>query len=163
MKFVKKKPTAKNHQSQKSNKISTHSLTRSLTQRSGKYQLPINRLILAIHPPMAFSTASTRPLFNLKLSNTHYSPPLHQPKKKKPVILFSNAHFTPPLRSACNDCFGAKFGTFTNPSRPKLRFSVKAQKTDQNPFQILLLSLWVLSNGIDFALFVLVCVGWISK
>lgn len=159
MKFLKKKPTAKNHQSQKSNKISTH----SHTQRSGKYQPPINRLILAVHPPMAFSTASTRPLINLKLSITHYSPPLHQPKKKKPVILFSNAHFTPPLRSACNDCFRAKFGTFTNPSRPKLRFSVKAQRTDQNPFQILLLSLWVLSNGIDFALFVLVCVGWISK
>ncbi|KAM5583530.1 hypothetical protein ABKV19_003428 [Rosa sericea] len=66
---------------------------------------------------MAFST---RPLFNHTLS----SPPLHQPKKQKPVIpLFSNSHSTPPpLRSS--PCFRAKFGTFTNPSS-KLGFSVK--------------------------------------
>ncbi|XP_050370486.1 D-xylose-proton symporter-like 3, chloroplastic [Argentina anserina] len=72
---------------------------------------------------MAFST---RPLFH----HTHFSPPLHQPKNKRPVIpLFSNALSTqPPLRSSsCR--FRAKFGTFTNPtsssSSKQFRFSVK--------------------------------------
>ncbi|ONI00150.1 hypothetical protein PRUPE_6G070700 [Prunus persica] len=79
---------------------------------------------------MAFSS-STRSLFNLKLTKTHSSSLHHQPKKK-PVILFSHAHFTPPLRSTNNDCFRANYGTFTNLSAPRLRFSVKVGSPDHS-------------------------------
>lgn len=93
---------------------------------------------------MAFST---QPLFN----HTHYSPPLHQLKKNKPVIpLFSDAHFTPPpLRSPC---FRAKFGTFTNPSSSKqLRFSVKAN----NHFSFCFFTFWV------YVLWDSFCIVWL--
>lgn len=95
-------------------------------------------------------------------STTHYSPPLHQLKKNKPVIpLFSNAHFTPPpLRSPC---FRAKFGTFTNPSSSRqLRFSVKAN----NHFSFCFFTFWVYVLWDSFCivwLFFLVFVGCVSE